>query len=233
MPNLELQTENVTIETANLDNAKSGIKDSQSTDDDKTENVTVDTAYCDNAKSGINDREINNCDNVDNIDIETSKCDFVETSFNNKGVTTTNHKTSNTKNSNRNRRSVSILEAQKVKNKYSRCKKNLKSSEKKKEHSKPESSDGHFSSSDDIPLKFVNETRKLKTRQKKERHTQLFEGDNDDEVIYDSEDSYKPNKKDQNSSDSEFSPSDGSEEEDTQLQYPIQISKERNIKEMS
>ena len=60
---------------------KSGIKDSQSTDDDKTENVTVDTAYCDNAKSGINDREINNCDIVDNIDIETSKCDFVETSF--------------------------------------------------------------------------------------------------------------------------------------------------------
>ena len=195
----------------------------------QTCNVTVDTA-----KSGINDREINNCDNVDNIDIKTSKCDFVETSFNNKGVTTKNHKTSNTKNSNRNRRSVSILEAQKVKNKYSRCKKNLKSSEKKKEHSKPESSDGEFSSSDDIPLKFVNETRKLKTRQKKRKtYTQLFEGDNDDEVIYDSEDSYKPNKKDQNSSDSEFSPNDGSEEEDTQLQYPIQISEERNIKEMS
>ena len=49
--------------------------------------------------------------------------------------------------------------------------------------------------------------------------------------LYDSEDSYKPNKKDQNSSDSEFSPNDGCEEDDTQLQYPIQISKERNIKE--
>ncbi|XP_062594910.1 uncharacterized protein LOC134256266, partial [Saccostrea cucullata] len=57
------------------------------------------------------------------------------------------------------------------------------------------------------------------TRRKKEQtYRQLFEGDCDDEVEYDSEESYKPSKKDQNSSDSEFSPEESNAESDVSMQ---------------
>ena len=64
--------QNVTIDTANCDNAKSGINDSQSTDGDKTENVTIQTANLDNAKTGINDSQSTDGDKTENVTIETA-----------------------------------------------------------------------------------------------------------------------------------------------------------------
>ncbi|XP_062577208.1 uncharacterized protein LOC134239069 [Saccostrea cucullata] len=118
--------------------------------------------------------------------------------------------------------SNAVIRAQKIVKFYQRCKKpvqNTKKEEQKRTKTKQESSDSEYSSSDNIPLKYFKDNKSATTRRKKEQtYRQLFEGDCEDEVEYDSEDSYKPSKKDQNSSDSEFSPEESNAESDVSMQ---------------